>query len=611
MSLISQRLKNPSIKYIGNAEICSRYVPFAKDKVKKLAKKFKCAALEKSYTMDIDAIVQIRVTRTHSEITITASEGLSLTFSGFGSESENGAIQPQERFFRTNGIRHEYIGYNDTWKYPKPEWRNDNIQTLAGVAFSAYQMAITDYYYSGPFFDGTYDSNVTVYNNKSPNKIYDSYFDRPSEASGSGWGATSAAEYENFIIGVTNQGLVTWESIDYSNRGEIQLTFPSWVGEEVFIINDNGAGHRYFHGWLYEGYFGITWNFNSDGTKIVGQVFEIVFIGDDQEESVSTDTNSRWDTIPHTVIVELNPIVIGNSLTFSPVVTVGGREPFTSSVDWYYLEYEKDDNGEDTKIIKNDILSFLKITYKENYKGHDDAYRAELRTRPLDSSTETVHSSFVLEISDREWEEFFELWRYRLFFRMKVSGINLRYHTFSILTETWGTTHDNDDNYISLAKGFDEDTWINTIGNGSESYLDYSSMSADDNPATSWETPPLDRQHLFTGYGVRYLCNVYYGGYGNSCSAIDKNGTKYFAYMSLASAFHTYVDQKAPTGVIYYDAIKIKNNKLIKEFTHTEIFEKFGFYQVVTDPSKNILIDLYHVFGRWGWYYEPDWIVEN
>jgi len=559
MSSTYQRTKLSRIKYIGNSQICSKYVPFAKDKAKKLDKKFKSRPLERNYTMDNGVIIQIRVTKSHHEITITGSAGY-LEFGGYN-------ISSTQETFKTDGTAYKHTGSHTSFIDFKYVWKNTQYVAMSGIG--------TDYAYpfTGPSITNpAYDEFVPTQTGFNVDAVFvRDRVDNILYQSDVSFLAVSSAVYEGFVIGINERNKFFWVNLNDTDTVHSEdITLPTWIGEEIVInpgVIDNGR-HTAYQGWL-DGDGGIAWKFNSTATKLIGMVYEIIRYNGQIPDSA--DPDDKPEIVPHIIQIDINPAINNESLTINPVVTCGDREPFLMGIDWYHLD--KDEYN---------VISYIKVTQQTP----DNIYRAELTTKNLDTDIETTHQSFVVFSASGLITDHF---------MVKVTSIDLRYHTFTLTS-----LHENAGNldFISFAKGFDADTWVNTIGNSTllENLLDYSTIYQiknedgeliDPPPLITGNTPLSDIDYPFTQARRNCMPQIpMAAGYG--CSSID-NSIKKFAYMSLPE-----VNSPAmPEGDTYYDIIKIGN----KEYTHESCFSSFGFNQTVDIDNK--LKGVYHSTGYW------------
>jgi len=557
-------MKPYSIKYIGSAQACAPYVPFAKNKVKNVVEKERKGKSlhSRSYTFSNGAIVKCTATKREFSILIQAALG-GLIFIG------RNDTDPTIRVFQSDGFTNgefpnilpsalsPYLAPFPTvpddagLAIPKYDWRNDLYTVFAGAGL---RYSIPLYDKDGPEYLTKYfgytavgETNPTVCD-KSGNAVAQGI---------DGSGVTGACINDGYCIGITLRGEIrAWALDDPDTIITHQITLPSWIGNQVTLETSSGSGiyHVGYQGWL-DGESGIEWKFNKDGTKAIGLVYEIVNYGEDGTGEV-TGVDDYWKTVPHILIVTLN-MVDNTGITFTPSVITSGQNLGICAVDWYAL----DDS--------NNTISYTFLNYYENIPLDQNYYQLQFITNNLDLDTDIIHDSFNLQVRSNsvlDWTGS----EYELLYFGKVTGVDMRYHTYSYD----GTDNVINGNDINYARGFDLNEYKNQIGNVSVTD-DYFNLKEGIDTGWSGST------NIFSYFENRHNSVQYHtGSTGSSCAAMENN-KKRFAYMGYTAN---------NTGE-FYDVIQ--RDTIIS--THENVFNKLGYTQD-TDIDGQVN-SVFHTFG--------------
>lgn len=571
-------MKRYSIKYIGGMQACAAYVPFAKDKVKNVVEKERKqkSIHSRSYSFSNGVFIKCTATKREFSLIIQASLG-GLIFIG------RNDTDPIVRQFQSDGFTHsEYanilpsklspylapdptIPDNTGSPMPKYDWRSDQYTVYAGVGMQ----------YAMPWYEKTGPDIYTKYfgylpSGETPPTI--------CNKSGSvtaqgvvGSESTGACVKDGYCIGISKRGeLRAWLLSDPETVISKQINLPAWIGTEITLETSPGSGVYLtgYQGWL-DGNSGIEWKFNKSGTKAVGLVYEIVNYGTDGTGEYTGGAN-YWRTAPHILIVELNKgLDIDGNVTFNPTVITAGQNLGICAVDWYDLD--------DT----DDTLSYTFLNYDENISEDTQNYRVQLITYNQTTDITKIHNSFNIQVSSNSIYDGSHFEQQVMYYG-RVTGIDLRYHTYSYNGTEYYTSNDTDD--ISYAKGFDDNVYKNQTGTASitDNYFDLT-----DNIDRPW-SGSADITNYFRCRHTAVQYRLFYTGIrqdtiflgGTSCAAMENN-KKRFAYM----------DATINNNGEFYDAIQ-RNDILT---THKDVFSSFG-YQQDTDVDGKVNA-VFHVLG--------------
>lgn len=586
-------MKPVSKKYIGGAQACSTYLPFALNKVKLLDKSRKNKAVTtKGYSFSNGVEIKCTATRKLLSVQIQAALG-GLVFIGTNNDVASVETFTTDKFTHVHYSRENvfsqlpnYVEHmpdlahtGDTIPGTKYDWRNDFYTVFAGIgtrySTPVYNNTVVEYYFGITHFDDTLPSVM--------NKSY-SLLVKGIEGSE----CVACAVHEGYAVGVDKRGVLKyWPLSDNTDIQTLQLDLPSWAGGTIVLETILGSGVFFSgqHAWL-GGTSGIEWKFNSTGDKLVGIIREIVNFGWGDPYSgtapilgVDDGITSKhtWRTRPVGLIINLNPSVdaTGN-ISFSPDTINTGYNYGLMAIDWYSLDNPHESDPE-LKKPENDILSYSFMT---SYKvGSEIRYRMTLITERFQLADPTIyHDSFNISIYDNSGDTWPSgLFNYPLPWYGRITGIDLRYHTYSYIGnghESFPSTFKGDD--ISFARGFDDYTYKHQIGDIGVS----TAMFDFDNGVQKYAGAEIVGRVGETESSMNRTNQLSSYAHGSSCAAVDK-GIKKFAYMSATHA---------NTGE-YYDIIQIDDIA----YTHQEVFESLGFTQ--TTNAEGEIEAVYHVLG--------------